>query len=241
MKEVLDEFKLRVNEILDHSDNVETIKFRANLKNGIKFNFDYNTKDFEKLDKAKYVPNSVINAVLAIIFFSFSIVFLALRHHVSSAVNMVFVISMAYFILSSISHFMSKTSIIPNKVFFNIKEIITLVIIGVLSYSFVQLKLIDILYSNLVILALIISVFLISVRTKVALISSNVFTIIACTVLCIVLIPNLNAIIILIPILLRYVISLLHGFKVKFITNEFNNSCDIFYFFSLYLLFIFIN
>ena len=241
MKEVLDEFKLRVNEILDHSDNVETIKFRASLKNGVKFNFDYNIKNFEKTEKEKYVPNSIINAILAILFASFSIVFLALRSGLSNALNMVYVLGLIFFVISSVSHFMTKTSVVTNKIFFNIKEIVSLIILGVIALAFVDLGFVNLFYSNIAILAIIISIFLISIRTKVALLASNISAIAACVTLSIVLLPNFNAILIFVPIVLRYVISLLNGLKVKFITNEFNNSCDIFYFFSIYLLFIFIN
>lgn len=70
--QLFDDFKGRVDEIMEHQDEISVLRFDARLKNGTRFSFDYDSERFEKAARADGQPRhrhpvSVFNAVLDII------------------------------------------------------------------------------------------------------------------------------------------------------------------------------
>ena len=114
------ELKLKLNEIVDHYDELDYLNFDAKLKNGNKFNFNYDSKSFDnpqKTLKHGYHPISVFNAIIDILASCIMISFLAVtavKAHLNgmtlAMVINTFIFFILYFIVSAIYHFFDQGS-----------------------------------------------------------------------------------------------------------------------------------
>lgn len=114
------EFKVQVNNILEHYEDIDFLNFDANLKNGTKFSFSYDQMVFDKPDgkqKRKYTPISLFNAILDIIAVAIMIVFLAINvtYNRLSTIDFALVINtytffILFFFLSCLYHFFDVDS-----------------------------------------------------------------------------------------------------------------------------------
>mgnify|MGYP000864017542 CR=1 FL=1 len=62
LQRAFSEFKNQVEEIAEHADSVQKLSFKAELKNGTAFRFNYNADSFGP--KQAYHPNSVFNGIV---------------------------------------------------------------------------------------------------------------------------------------------------------------------------------
>jgi hypothetical protein len=132
------EFKTQVQEIAEHADSVQKLSFKAELKNGTSFRFNYNADSFGP--KQAYHPNSVFNGIVD--------VFRLYRHlagfplhgadaeadRVELSLILSFSFMVAVFVFSALYHFMhrEKKSCL---VFYNLKEIAKILALALINLT----------------------------------------------------------------------------------------------------------
>lgn len=141
-KEVFESFKSRIEEIVNHYDEVEEIKFYALLKNGTRFNFDFDIARFEMAKKKEV--NSVVNGVCDIIAALATIAMLAISTIQNSLSTQMILETLTYsfFILfsvmSSIYHLFSVNHQRTSRVLLLVRQFILNVTIFLLTATLVK-------------------------------------------------------------------------------------------------------
>ena len=50
-RQLFDDFSQRVDQIMEHQDEISLLRFDARLKNGTRFSFDYDSERFDKASR----------------------------------------------------------------------------------------------------------------------------------------------------------------------------------------------
>ncbi|MGE4583228.1 MAG: hypothetical protein AB7C91_01125 [Sphaerochaeta sp.] len=125
---IFTDFKTQVEEISEHAEQVHSLVFRAELKNGTSFNFSYNAEKFAKESgpRLPYHPVSIFNGVFDIVSSAIGIALLViLAMHRSSQQYLAVLTFSAFittFICSALYHFFSMEQR-SSQVFATLKEI----------------------------------------------------------------------------------------------------------------------
>jgi len=129
------DFSKQVDEICQHSDQVETVKFTAKLKNGTSFSFHYNKDSYEKslLPKRVYQPLSVFGSIIDCAGAGISIACLVLLigpiWHV-----LLFSMLLATFTFAALDHLFDVGEEQAHKVFSNLRDGFKILAIGLCNY-----------------------------------------------------------------------------------------------------------
>ena len=136
-KEMFEEFKGRVDEILDHYEELERLSFTARLRNGTRFAFDFDIDSFNRNEERGRTrtpsrPVSVFNAVIDIIASVMAICLLIVnvaQSDASAATVLAFTSAIVLFAVSAVYHLFDERMARTVKVLF-------LVRMGLLSLTF---------------------------------------------------------------------------------------------------------
>ena len=139
LQNVFSNFKTQVQEIATHAEQVQKLTFKAELKNGTAFHFNYNADTFGP--QKSYHPISIFNGILDIVsasvviwlLVSFTLRMQATEHIV---LTLIFALSLmvAVFIFSALFHFMSREKR-SSLVFANLKEICKILSLALINLS----------------------------------------------------------------------------------------------------------
>ncbi len=130
VQKVFSDFKTQVEEIADHCEQVHSLTFRAELRNGTSFNFSYNAEKFARDhgQKLPYEPVSLFNAILDIIATLSTIALLVTFLTTTQFNSTLLLATLLYssfivtFTLSALYHFMGRNRK-AHIIFMNLKEI----------------------------------------------------------------------------------------------------------------------
>lgn len=177
-KEVFESFKARVDEIVNHYDEVEELKFTALLKNGTKFNFDFDIARFEVARKKE--SNSVVNGVSDIIATLATIAMLSISTiHNSFSSQMVletltYSFFILFFIISTIYHLFSVNHQRTSRVLLLVRQFILNVTIFLLTATLVTATTNNMFLTLTFLLLSVLSLFLSLLATKGGLKAGNI-------------------------------------------------------------------
>jgi hypothetical protein len=117
------DFSGKVQEICQHYDQVEDMKFTANLKNGTTFRFKFDAEEYDKAkeEKRPYKPVSVFNSIIDMIGAGLSIAGIVVLHG-----NLIALLASSFlfcvFAFSAIGHLLDEGRTRSRLVFANLEE-----------------------------------------------------------------------------------------------------------------------
>ncbi len=139
LQRVFSDFKTQVQEIADHAQSVQKITFKAELKNGTAFNFNFNADSFGP--KKAYHPISIFNGILDIVSALVTIWFVSMftvRMTRTDTLNLPVILSLSLmivvFVFSALYHFMHREKR-SSLVFSNLREIGKIVALALINLS----------------------------------------------------------------------------------------------------------
>ena len=139
LQNVFSNFKTQVQEIATHAEQVQKLTFKAELKNGTAFHFNYNADTFAP--QKNYHPISIFNGILDIVSASvctWLLVSFTLRmqraDHIVLDLVLAFSSMVAVFVFSALYHFMHREKR-SSLVFANLKEISKILSLALINLS----------------------------------------------------------------------------------------------------------